>query len=140
MDDDINVSEFNEMQFKMIRIHKLQDQINELWNNPFGSVYGFNYNYEVLFSVIESLYAEVYSKCTKEEKKKAKQRFENVETILEKKPAFEKSKHPSSRRQEFNKDNWKVLKKKLKRLNLYTRQLLENHGFSPNKDFDMMGL
>lgn len=141
MSEDIKISEFNELQFKMIRIHKIQDQINELWNNPLIMNHFFgNYNYESLLSNIQRLYSECYAKTTEHERKEYKKLIEEIEKLIEDKPPFEKSQHPLGKRLSFNKNNWKELNKKLTALDLYVRELLDKHGFSPDKDDGLGGL
>jgi len=135
--EDIRISEFNELQFKMIRIHKLQDQINELWINPLSPNFSFgDYNYNLIIAILEDLYSEVHAKCSKEEQDKIKEDFENIEDTIEKNPPYVKGNHPTSKRASLDMPNWKELKRELKRINLYIRTLLDNHGYSPDKSWD----
>jgi len=141
MSEDIRISEFNELQFKMIRVHKLQDQINELWNCPLMMNFNFgSYNYESIFSNLQSLYAEVYAKCTPDEIKEYNGLEEEIEKLIEDEPPFEFGNHPTSKKASLNKDNWKEINKKLSDLRKLIKRLLDNHGYSPDKDDGMSGL
>lgn len=138
--EEIRISEFNELQFKMIRIHKLQDQINELWLNPLQPSLAFgDYNYKLLISILENLYSEVHPKCDEKEQEKVKGIFDSINELAENEPPFEKQ-HPMAKNVTLDRKKWLTLKVKLKELNLYIRTLLDNHGFSPDKDLDLMGL
>jgi len=139
--EDVRISEFNELQFKMLRVHKLQDQINELSINPLSPNLSFgDYNYNLIISILESLYSEVHAKCDKEEQERARKKFEEIDNLIENNSPYEKGNHPTSKKSILNKENWKKIKKEIKELNLYTRTLLDKHGFSPDKDLDLLGL
>ena len=141
IDEGIRISEFNELQFKMIRIHKLQDQINELWINPLAPNLAFgDYNYQLIISILENLYSEVHAKCKEEEQIKINKSFEDIEKLIEDSPIFESGNHPLSKKLVLSIDNWKEIRKEIKALLLYIKVLLDNHGFSPDKDSDADGL
>jgi len=141
MTDDIRISEFNELQFKMLRVHKLQDQINELFINPLNLNIMFNdYNYSLIVSILFSLYSEVDSKCTPDEKKEGTKKFLEIEELIMENPPYEKGNHPISKVMTINRENWNPIKIKLRELNLFVRNLLDNHGFNPDKDSELMGL
>jgi len=141
MPEDIRISEFNELQFKMIRIHKLQDQINELFVNPLSPNLAFgDYNYNLLVSIIRNLYAEVHSKCTDEEREEINNLLEDIDNLMEDEPPYQQSNHPTGRKAILDNDNWKKLRKKIHTLNLKVRGLLDAHGYNPDKNYELDGL
>lgn len=135
MDDNIRVSEFNELQFKMIRIHKLQDQINILWVNPTMMNFGFGtYNYESIYANLQMLYGEVYAKCTPDEIESYENIKNRIDELIENNPPYEIKNHPTGKKPNFNKDNWKEINNELHKLYLLIRKLLDAHGYSPDKN------
>lgn len=141
MSEEIRLSEFNELQFKMIRIHKLQDQINELWINALAPNLSFgDYNFNLIIRNLESLYSEVHAKCGDEEREKADKMFEELDDKIIDAPPFESKNHPTSRKASLSEENWKAIKKGIREINFYIRELLDNHGYSPDKDDDTRGL
>ncbi len=65
--EDIDKSSYNEAALKMIRIHKLQEQVNVCSTNPliFNQDYQC-YNYQLMFRCLNSLYQEISDKLSKE--------------------------------------------------------------------------
>jgi len=134
-EENLRLSEFNELQFKMIRIHKLQEQINDLWVNPLAANFAFGeYNYRLLISILQSLYSEVHPKCEEKEKEDIQIMMDEIEDYLEENEPYSSSNHPTSKKLQLDIDNWKELKKRIIKLNLKVRELLDAHGFVPDKN------
>ena len=137
MSEEIRISEFNELQFKMMRVHTLQHQINELWINPLSPNLTFgDYNFNLIISNLESLYAEVYAKCSNDEIETTDKLFANIERKIHETPPYESNCHPTSKKTSLNKESWFSIKNDIRKLNFHIRKLLDNHGFSPDKDDD----
>lgn len=138
---DDKVSEFNEAALKMMRLDRIQDHLNELWVYPTAyNVELARYNYEIIQSLIESLYQEVRPKMRDEEKKKGEQYIEIIDRYMEEFPPHKEKRQIEESKKEFDRSNWRKIKKALRTFESFVRHQLDNHGFgSPNKD-DVKGL
>lgn len=140
-DDIARQSEFNELVFKMGRVNKLQDNINTYWRNPKGVWMnpeneggGSEFGFILLFYTLRSLYTEVRPKCTDEEKKEMDEIITTVMDFIDEEKVFKLVKKYNNLEKSFDEDNWKKLIKILHHLDYSIRDLLDNHGFSPDND------
>ena len=135
MDDISKESVFNEAALKMRRIDDSWQVINILrtnlldWNGEFNK-----WNYEIVISqLITSLY-ETFGKMKIEEKKFFDKSKEEIMNLLEFHPTYQKKTIQSLSGTKtilvFNKDNWKVLRKKINSFENFCREQQEVHGFS----------
>jgi len=131
-------SSFNEALLKMVRIHELQKTVNDHNINPVLFYPEENiYGYQVIFNSLRQLFAETYSKLS------TKLRDEGLKKIGEIEESFEKNKiHVLEENQVthnkgmiLKKENWKIMKLHLFKLDLLVRDYLEKTGYSsPNAD------
>lgn len=136
-------SEYNELAFKMARINKLQDKINILWQNPKGVWNnpdvlggGAEYGFVLIFSALNSLYKEVKPKCTKDEKHQTDTYVASLSNFIEDEIIFSKTMKMDKSDINISKDAWKVLKEALSCFEDIVRNLLDVHGYAPDKGDD----
>jgi len=79
------ISEWNEATLKVIRLHEIQDAINNFKMNPLGITQG-RFNYEWFAKNVEALYGEGYSKYDSKERKKCDEVRKLVFWALENQP------------------------------------------------------
>lgn len=134
-------SEFNEAALKMMRLDRIQDKLNELWVYPTAyNVDTGKYNYEIIQSLIESLFQEVRPKMRDEEVTKGESFVDIVDNCLENLPPHQDIKEGESSDKRFNRENWRIVKKTLRKFESFVRGQLDRHGFgSPEKE-DLSGL
>lgn len=128
------ISQYNEAQLKMVRIHECQSMVNRLRTNMLGKDYLSNkYNYEVVISELLSLLMEVRGKLTVDEKKKIQWWEEMITKFLEYYPPhtyITNSSFAQSKREfMLNNSNWRILSKVIFDLESFARDMLEEHGY-----------
>lgn len=135
-------SEYNELALKIARINKLQDKINTLWQNPKGLWYnelviqgGAEYGFILIFRCINSLYKEVHPKCTPEEKKKSRSYMLKIDNFIEESGFYDYKKHGEEVIDKFiSPKAWKNLRESINNYEIIVRELLDIHGYSPDKN------
>jgi hypothetical protein len=140
---DTRESEFNELAFKIARINKLQDKCNILWQAPKEPWFNpdvFSSTPQLGFVLIASnllqLYKEVRPKCNPTDRKEMDELKEQISELSEKeKEAIgKKGLNGDKVIYRYDHDKWLKIKKLLDDFENRTRDLLDKHGFSPDKN------
>lgn len=146
-EDDVgSISEWNEGNFKNLRLHEAQQLINMGKINPFGmSENGTSWNYQVWKSGIDILYGEGQSKYSEGEIDEIDNIQELIETILRIKPPFKTITEHSYIGTNNNfvpiTENQRKIEKFLKLYEKKVKEYNDAHGLSTrNKDEDLKGL
>jgi len=131
-------SKFNAGMLQMQRIHKLQDEMNNLNKNLIAvDIETGLRNYEVLVNCINSLFQEVSPKLSDKEKVEGLKTKELVECFLEKRPIHsDRTATINSHKKyvQFNKDNFKQGKKIIFMWEFMVRNYLEKHKMNSPPD------
>ena len=134
-------SAFNEAILKMQRIHKVQEQINELRTNmlAFNTMYN-KYNYEIIISDLISLGYEV-SPLMKPKELEEFFRFRRlVDDLLSYKPIHEQIRQnslgESKTNKKINEANWKTLREVMLLFEDFARKQIDVHGLASPKKKD----
>ena len=91
-DDFGKLSTFNEAAYQMLRIHKLQDAINEksltpLWKFPNEiEPSQYLYGYQIIINALEGLFVEVSSKLSQKELEEGLETKKKINNFLKEKP------------------------------------------------------
>lgn len=127
---------FNAGIAQTIRIHKLQDRMNQYNLNPISyNAEEQNFNYELILSCIESLYKEAEAKLSPDSKKNYYVLYGKVHKTLEEYPIYEQVKTISSgTRTKFNDNYWKIFRKLLFIYESFVRSVLDDVGLN-NPDY-----
>ena len=139
-------SEFNELAYKMLRVHKLQDKINMIWSAPTNMwLNDGNGQMQMGFVLIASytgrLYSEVRSKCTPAEMEEMDELRNTLSEIVDKgrEAIYPLRKNLDRQEERYDHEEWLRIKKLLEYYNDKVLILLDEHGFNPNKN-DVHGL
>lgn len=137
LDEPIDTSKFNAAQLKMLRLHKLLDEINAVRLQPlaFNPMY-LCYNYEVWLRNLGSLLEEACGKMSAAELKTADELHKKVRVSLRQKPIHEQVYSPVRRNSEMvvSHQNWLQLEPKLEEFERLIRLSLNKHDFdAPSK-------
>lgn len=136
-------SEYNELAFKIARINSLQDRINTLWQGPKQKWFnpmvvngGFEYGFVIISSCLLQLYKEVKPKCTSDEIKKMDKLRDSIMELTEKEEEsiYTKLKEYDGWKYQYNHEKWLIIKKLLNEFEDEVRNLLDTHGYSPDKN------
>ncbi len=134
-------SEWNEGDYKNLRLHKAQEIINASTLNPLGHMNLFGINklgYRFWFDGIDMLFGEGMSKYSSDEVKDIEKLREDVEKLIESNPAsknFMNWKGEKGKSIHYN--NWIEIKKKLREFEYKVKKYNDQHGLSTrNKDED----
>lgn len=127
---------FNAGIAQTIRIHRLQDKINQYNMNPISyNEHEGNWNYELIISCLESLYKEAEAKLNVESRKKYYELYKIVHDALEEYPIYQTVKTVNSgAKSKFNESYWKIFKKLLFKYESHIRGLLDDVGLN-NPDY-----
>lgn len=137
-----NISEWNEGNFKNIRLHEAQEMINKGKVTPFNFLEDeMKYGYQLWEGGITILYDEGVSKYSTEEKKEVDSVKSFVDNYIEFKPPFKyiirRSIEESSTIPVSNKENQTKLKKILRMYEYIVKRYNDEHGLSTrNKEED----
>jgi hypothetical protein len=134
-----DVSEWNEAQLKMLRIHRLQTEINVASVDFLGksNIYG-KYNYEYAFDLLTRLYlGEAKSTYLPEEITEVDSLKDVIDKWMISKPIFTMKVSIGYGCKQFvnvvNKDNWIVLKTLLEAYETKIKLYNDKHGLSTKK-------
>lgn len=143
--EDRRESEYNELALKMKRIHGIQSKLHLYWENPKGIWYnqnvldgGAEYGFVLISNNLENLYYEVEPKCNDEEKKQVDKYLEEIEKEIDKgqEAICKKIQYYDKQRYIPSNEKWNLLKKQLRKLQNYLGELLQAHGYNPDKSED----
>lgn len=141
-------SEYNELAFKMKRIHTLQGKIHSYWENPKSKWMNafcdndkqenLTYGFILIFRNLENLYYEVQPKCSEEERKEVEKIIEEIDKLIlhEEECIMEKKQRYDNMVLLYSDEKWSQLKTKLRKLQYRLGELLQNHGYNPDKGED----
>jgi|TARA_R100000687_G_C6387165_1_gene135533 uncharacterized protein (DUF4415 family) len=126
------ISAFNSAAFKMQRLHKILDLLNDLDANitAYNEEYQ-EYNYNIKFSKCENLYQEVESKLTSKEKIKIETLRRYISNFMEENQVFKVVKnktYPYSSKKVLNAGILRILKDLLSKYESECRRLVDAHG------------
>lgn len=141
---DGQMSEWNEAMFKMIRLHKLQTELNITKLNPLEkSEMANQYNYIVWFSLLNGLYFEGKAKYKTAELKELDEVKDTIEKFIVKCPVHVTSIVMSyggrKSRDQINEKNWTILKSLLESYETLIKLYNDKHGLSTKNAEDMNG-
>lgn len=146
LSDTGSISEWNEGNFKNLRLHESQEMINSGKINPFGSSEdGTTWNYLLWKSGIDILYGEGQSKYKDEEIIEIEEIKKTIKLILKVKPAFkiiQKLKYGGNESKFIPiKKNQDKIEEFLELYEKQVKQYNDDHGLSTrNKEEDLRGL
>lgn len=145
------LSEFNELAFKMLRIHRLQDRVNSLWQSPTEMWVNNNsmngapeYGFILIIRALCSLYKEVRPKCTNG-KSGEKEKGDKMRNKLSEKSAkgvlaiSNKAYNGDKKVLNYKPNKWNDLRKEIETFEDFIRDMIQEHGFTPDKS-DVKGL
>jgi len=128
------VSEWNEGNFKSMRLHQAQELINGARIDPLKKTYtpefGFKWNYLLWFAGIEIMFFEGVQKYSTSEYKESLKLKREIEDLLESKEPIKVSNAPKGSIMVVNNGVWKELKLKLEDFEYKVRHLNDKHGLS----------
>jgi len=140
---DGQVSEWNEAMFKMIRLHKLQTEINISFMNPFDKNETGEYNYKVAFNLLCRLYGEGKAKYKATEIVEVDTIKDILENLMYKFPVhcsrINSSYDGDKRIDTFNNGNWKLIKQFLDMFETKVKYYNDVHGLSTKNAENMSG-
>lgn len=140
---DGQVSEWNEALFKMMRLHRIQTEINVVKMNPLSTYEDGQYNYVVWFNLLKNLYDEGKAKYKTKELEEVDSIKETIEKLMEKCPAhiikYGVSYGASKARSIINMDNWKAIKGLLELFETKIKLFNDQHGLSTANKESMDG-
>ncbi|MBU1235142.1 MAG: hypothetical protein KKC77_19815 [Proteobacteria bacterium] len=137
-------SEWNEAMFKMMRLHKIQTEINVVKMNPL-SKYELTgqYNYVAWFNLLKNLYDEGKAKYKKVELEEVDTIREVADNIILKCPIHQTrvssgygGNKPTA---VFNKEYWDILRKLLEVMETKIKLYNDKHGLSTKNTESMDG-
>ncbi len=132
------VSEFNAAAYKMRRLDKIQDSLNEIrsnlwaWNLDFQS-----YNYVLYFKNCESLHQEVHSKLKETEIKTIDKLRFAIKTFIKKYPTYTQTINVSNsknNRLKFDPQLASMIEDCLFKYELMCRRYIDEHGMDTRYD------
>lgn len=127
------ISEWNEGDFKNLRLHQAQDIINQSVINPFGKFqFGSltKWGYELRLDGINILFGEGMQKYSDDEYKKTIELKKAVEELIEKNVVCSTIKSNGRIGVSINKNNWKKIKEKIEEFEYEVKYLNDKHGLS----------
>jgi hypothetical protein len=131
-DADFKISAFNSAGFKMQRLHKILDLLNDLDANLTAFNEEFQeYNYKIKFHKCENLYQEVESKLTPKEKARIETLRIYIINFMDKHSVFKtikKKTYPFSSKQIINTNILQIVRDLLSRYETECRRLVDAHG------------
>ena len=129
---DSKISAFNSAGFKMQRLHKILDLLNDLDANLTAYNEEFQeYNYKIKFHKCENLYQEVESKLTSGEKVDIEILREYIKEFMDKYDVFRTIKikvYPFSSKRVINTSILRILRDLLSKYESECRRLVDAHG------------
>ena len=129
---DGKMSAFNSAGFKMQRLHKILDLLNDLDTNLTAYNEQFQeYNYRIKFHKCENLYQEVESKLTKLEKVDIEILRKYIIEFMDNHDVFRTVKikvYPFSSKKVINTHILRILRDLLSRYESECRRMVDNHG------------
>lgn len=129
---DSKISAFNSAGFKMQRLHKILDLLNDLDANLTAYNEEFQeYNYKIKFHKCENLYQEVESKLTKLEKVDIEILRDYIKEFMDKYDVFRTIKikvYPFSSKRVINTSILRILRDLLSKYESECRRLVDAHG------------
>jgi len=140
---DGQVSDWNEAGLKMIRIHRIQTELNVAMMNPLQRNESEDYNYIVVFNLISRLYHEGKPKYATKEILEV-DGFKNViDELLIKFPVhatkINNGYNGSTKVDIFNSGNWKLIKTLLEIFESKVKLYNDVHGLSTKNTENMNG-
>jgi len=130
--NDGKMSAFNSAGFKMQRLHKILDLLNDLDTNLTAYNEQFQeYNYKIKFHKCENLYQEVESKLTKLEKVDIEILRDYIKEFMDKYDVFRTIKikvYPFSSKRVINTSILRILRDLLSKYESECRRLVDAHG------------
>lgn len=140
---DGQMSEWNEAMFKMMRLHRIQTEINVVKMNPLSKYEDGQYNYVVWFNLLKNLYDEGKAKYKVKELEEVDKIKETIELLMERCPAhvirYGVGYGSSRARSIINLDNWKVIKGMLELFETKIKLYNDLHGLSTKNSESMDG-
>ena len=140
---DGQVSEWNEAMLKMVRIHKIQTEINIAMMNPLQKAEGQNYNYIVTFNLLIRLYHEGKPKYSSKEILEVDLLKDAIENLLERFPVHQtKINNGYNGKQKvdiYHSGNWKLIKGLLEVFESKIKLYNDVHGLSTKNSENMNG-
>ena len=135
------ISEWNEGDYKNLRLHKAQEIINAATLNPLKPIILFDmkkYGYEFWFDGINILFGEGISKYGETEVTEVEKIRDEIEELMEKDPAHKNfSNYNGQTGYSIHPDKWTPIKKKLREFEYKVKKYNDEHGLSTrNKDDD----
>ena len=138
------ISEWNEGDYKNLRLHKAQEIINASTLNPLGKMNLFGINklgYRFWFDGIDMLFGEGMSKYSPDEVKEIEKLREEVENLIESNPASKNfTNWKGEKGESIHYDKWKPIKKKLREFEYKVKKYNDNHGLSTRNREEDEGL
>lgn len=130
--DDIKISEFNSAGFKMRRLDKIMDALNELDNNlkAFNPLYQ-EYNYILKFHRCENLFQEVESKLTEEERRQANVLRNALQYFIDNNPVWKTVRekiYPYKSKKVIDEIAFRIIRDFLSKYESLCRKLIDVHG------------
>jgi len=132
--DEGKISEFNAAAFKMRRLDKNLDSLNEIstnlfaWNEEFGV-----FNFELKLARCNQLYQEVESKLNPNDRKDGLKLKQAIEKILQKYPIFIKPRG-NKQKMKINKDMQIIMANWLIKYETLVRKFIDEHGMDTRYD------
>lgn len=123
------ISEWNEGNFKSMRLHQAQELINYSKVNPFGRTVN-KWNYELWFVGVDIMLGEGIQKYNDSESDKSIELKKEVEGLMEKERICFISNNNSRKIVTINTDPWKLLKVKLEEFEYLIKRYNDKHGLS----------
>ena len=135
-EEDVKISEFNSAAFKMRRLDKIMDSLNELDNNllAWNEVY-HDWNYKIKFAKCENLYQEVESKLTDTEKTKIEGLRNALQYFIDNNPVWKtiySKVYPYKEKKKLDEMAFKIIRDFLTKYESVCRQLIDDHGMDTN--------
>ena len=140
---DGNVSEWNEAVFKMMRLHKIQTELNIVKMNPLAKYENGQYNYLMWFNFLCSLYFEGKAKYKAKEIEEIDSIKKVIEDMLLKRPVhiakINISYGGTKQVDVLRNENWNQIKKLLELLETQVKFYNDTHGLSTSNKESMDG-
>jgi hypothetical protein len=131
--EDNKVSDWNEANFKMKRLHDIQERLNFFKRNPKGFTDG-KFNYEWWIKEIELLFGEGQSKYNDTEKKECNRIKKIIETFLSLKAPTRKIIVDTAGRSNngyvFNDESFNILLRWVEEYEDFVKKYNDKHGLS----------
>ena len=125
---DGSMSGFNEASFKMLRLHELQKNLNDVKQNPFAYNYEIgSFNFQISFRVLNQYLQEIVSRLSSEEIIVVTTIRDLIKKFMELKIAeFKKNKKSVF----IDAERWKFLEPHMESYETLLRTLADRHGFA----------